>query len=89
MSAVAVEIAVRGRALNERSFLAVLPGAARLLRMTAWTIHPGGATLTVGRGVRLQAMDVVVRQMAREVGGTASRTLSGYRIDAPPLRVAA
>lgn len=89
MNAVAVEIDVRGRALNERSFLAVLPGAARLLRMTAWTIHPSGATLTVGRRVPLRALDVVVWQMAREIGGTASRTLSGYRIDAPPLRVAA
>lgn len=89
MTPVAVDVRVEGAVLNEKSFRSVLPGAAKALDMTAWTIHPAGATLTLGRRVPLRALDVVVWQMAREVGGTASRTLSGYRIDARPLRVAA
>lgn len=90
MTPVAVDVRVEGATLNEKSFRSVLPGAAKALDMTAWTIHPGGATLTVGRNVALHALDAVVWRMAREIGGVAERNgLDGYRIVAGQGRAAA
>lgn len=89
MTPVAVDVRVEGATLNERSFRSVLPGAAKLLDMTAWTIHPAGATLTVGRDVALHALDAVVWRMAREIGGVAWRDgLDGYRIVAGQRKAA-
>jgi hypothetical protein len=86
----AITIRVSGVRLDERTFLGVLPPAAKRLGMVSWTVRPGTVRLHVDPREPLVLLDATVTRMARHVGGTARREgFDGYRIIAGQQRVAA
>lgn len=84
-----ITIRVSGIPLDERTFISVLPQAAKRLGMVAWTLRPGTVRLQVDPREPLVLLDATVNRMARHVGGTARRKgFDGYRIVAGQRRAA-
>ncbi len=77
----AITIRVSGGGLDERTFLGVLPQAAKRLGMVSWTVRPGVVRLHVDPREPMVLLDATVSRMARHIGGTAMRDgFDGYRI---------
>ena len=85
----AITIRVSGVRMDERTFIDVLPLAAKRLGMVSWTVRPGAVKLQVPQCEPLALLDATINRMARHIGGIAyPNGFDGYRIVAGQRRAA-